>query len=960
MGFSALVSAPALTQNLLMLDIDLGPRSRLEPSEVVVLAAERFAPLPPFPGSRRERWSAEWDFASWPAGVAAFALFLALVIDDQQDGAVIRWGGCLVALACAAYWWFTRQRLGGRVHLSDVDIVKPLGTATEACRDELLVQTLVQALLALEASGDLTLSLEDGQAHAVPQTSADDNARRWPAYGLERALLRGQALPVAVVVFDWLSDGSHFPWKRGWRLVEHTMARRGLAQAPKAGDAPRLRDPALLAQARADSAALLARAAQCQRERPALWQALQSAIHAGLEARTVEPRREGLPNGGARLVYDYREAPLEALDAQAAGATAAAASAAAGPVPATRIASRWSLLLLAAGFALLAASGLHFEWGQHWLGGAQAGLLLAVYGCGVAEAQWRLRRWRHARLDVEDERWKAVLQKTSEDHARTHQRTFPVLLGALAAAVCVFFGDGAVWVCWATALLLALWLACSIKPSAQAYAQVVARQMDALEPASAGPPRHHAQVGASTAQSRPVELQVVAAADLPPAGGEAQALLGRSAVRRAALAQLDVWAVLSLGVLHGLCWLLAKGLRLPGPGASAEADVPFFELFVGAFFVMLVFGFLDWRDFTRAGQARPAASDEDWTGSAGTVLKLWQLALLVRLPFLFGLTEAADHSLHLQFTRSTAWAAAAAGLALVLHGLAHRWMRWRVLQGHPVPPPRRLVMLRVFGSDALADLQHLVEPWYRVGTIDYLEGYDTVGSRSDVQAAADSGRVEQVLVKTEAEVQARLNASPLEPGPDLRFRSAPFQCTGATWRSAVMGMLARADAVVMDLSSLAPNNQGCAWELQQLLNRVPLSRVTLLINDSTDLALLRQILQGAASRLAPDSPNAAVDVPIDTGPEALVWRLLSIGGRSVRRDDESHHDWLRRTDQRLDAERLFARLYASASPPREGPLRPGLSAARTRDWAFSGWHWRLAVVVLVAALAAYAGRPGAA
>src|ERR1035438_9190407 len=100
----------------------------------------------------------------------------------------------------------------------------------------------------------------------------------------------------------------------------------------------------------------------------------------------------------------------------------------------------------------------------------------------------------------------------------------------------------------------------------------------------------------------------------------------------------------------------------------------------------------------------------------------------------------------------------------------------------------------------------------------------------------------------------------------------------------------------MDLSSLSPTNQGCAWEIGQLLDRVPLSRVTLLVNDSTDLDCLEAILNNAARRVSAKSPNR--------GDPAAVWRLVRIGGLAKRQENESYFDWKRRIDSRLDPEVL--------------------------------------------------------
>lgn len=243
-----------------------------------------------------------------------------------------------------------------------------------------------------------------------------------------------------------------------------------------------------------------------------------------------------------------------------------------------------------------------------------------------------------------------------------------------------------------------------------------------------------------------------------------------------------------------------------------------------------------------------------------------------------------------------------------------RWWRRRRARARllkRVPKPLRLVMLRVFGSPSYDDLVELIQPWRRVGVIQHLEGFDTIGTRPEAIAAVKAGRLEEILIETGEQVERKLSALSLKPDREFLFERHSFQCTGGTWRLAVSRMMDNADAVLMDLSSLSPTNQGCAWEIGQLLDRVPLSRVTLLVNDSTDLQCLQDLLDTAARRVAADSPNLEDAKP--------VWRLLRIGGLAARQPGESYFDWRRRLDIRLDPEILASFLMSTAEPRRAEP-----------------------------------------
>jgi hypothetical protein len=59
----------------------------------------------------------------------------------------------------------------------------------------------------------------------------------------------------------------------------------------------------------------------------------------------------------------------------------------------------------------------------------------------------------------------------------------------------------------------------------------------------------------------------------------------------------------------------------------------------------------------------------------------------------------------------------------------------------------------------------------------------------------------------------------------------------------VLGRLAReSDAVLMDLRNFSSSNQGCIFEINELFNVVPLDHVVFVIDETTDLAFLREFL----------------------------------------------------------------------------------------------------------------------
>ena len=67
------------------------------------------------------------------------------------------------------------------------------------------------------------------------------------------------------------------------------------------------------------------------------------------------------------------------------------------------------------------------------------------------------------------------------------------------------------------------------------------------------------------------------------------------------------------------------------------------------------------------------------------------------------------------------------------------------------------------------------------------------------------------------------------------------------------------DTILIDLRSFSAANQGCLFELEQLVHHVPLHKVLLLVDDTTDNAFLEEQLQEIWSRLDAGSRNRDVE-----------------------------------------------------------------------------------------------------
>lgn len=193
-----------------------------------------------------------------------------------------------------------------------------------------------------------------------------------------------------------------------------------------------------------------------------------------------------------------------------------------------------------------------------------------------------------------------------------------------------------------------------------------------------------------------------------------------------------------------------------------------------------------------------------------------------------------------------------------------------------------LLLLRVFSlgkrSEQLLDV--LAPRWLRTGSIAFIAGPDlaTATVQPDQFLEYLARRIRRKFVRNEADLSRRLSELDLQPDPDGRYRVNQLLCFADTWQSAVRQLARRANAVLMDLRSFSEVNQGCLYELQQLLEHVAVGRILLIIDGTTDWQFLEATLHRLWASTSGGSPNRA------SGSSRLrVFRLERLTSREVHK-----------------------------------------------------------------------------
>jgi len=92
-------------------------------------------------------------------------------------------------------------------------------------------------------------------------------------------------------------------------------------------------------------------------------------------------------------------------------------------------------------------------------------------------------------------------------------------------------------------------------------------------------------------------------------------------------------------------------------------------------------------------------------------------------------------------------------------------------------------------------------------------------------------------------------------GIDLGFRSLEVPCYDDTWKLAVDEFLKRADVILMDLRGFSAQRLGCEYEVNVLMDAVPIERVVFLVEAGGDHLAVDALLQECWRQLAATSPN---------------------------------------------------------------------------------------------------------
>lgn len=254
--------------------------------------------------------------------------------------------------------------------------------------------------------------------------------------------------------------------------------------------------------------------------------------------------------------------------------------------------------------------------------------------------------------------------------------------------------------------------------------------------------------------------------------------------------------------------------------------------------------------------------------------------------------------------------------------------------------PLSIVYLRMFENQPRTRT-FIQGAWREFGYVYFLRSAKSVTPR-EFRRARESHDIAGLFISSREQFATQLARPPAEPsgrhwhsfkniGPrTIRVRdwhgSFPPQgllCHGAIWKAAVDLLLARADLVVLDMSGFMPDNLGVRYELQRVIDRVPIERVILLADRRSDRSFLRTQIRHAWEQMGDGSPNSGSQPRVARLAITDTYRKIrQVQGQPGPPGQPGQTGQTAQVRVKLKAHRSQSRRLAAAAPMARPQIRP--------------------------------------
>ena len=263
----------------------------------------------------------------------------------------------------------------------------------------------------------------------------------------------------------------------------------------------------------------------------------------------------------------------------------------------------------------------------------------------------------------------------------------------------------------------------------------------------------------------------------------------------------------------------------------------FVALLVLGFFIL---GLVGWKILRWIGKSYKEKKISDQTVMADSFILIFGIVQSVTLSF-----------------EGSLWILSGIVSFLVFKTLTIIGFKYKKIDNNKFVP--KLLLLRVFSlgkrSEKLFD--KLAKYWRNVGSIQLISGPDLATTTIEPHEFLDfiGGRLSRQFIGSSEVLEEHISNMDVKADSDLRYRVNEYFCYEDTWKVVLSRLANETDVVLMDLRGFNNDNDGCKFEIYEILNLQPANCIVFITDSTTNEDYLNDIMLDAWNSINADSPN---------------------------------------------------------------------------------------------------------
>lgn len=172
---------------------------------------------------------------------------------------------------------------------------------------------------------------------------------------------------------------------------------------------------------------------------------------------------------------------------------------------------------------------------------------------------------------------------------------------------------------------------------------------------------------------------------------------------------------------------------------------------------------------------------------------------------------------------------------------------------------KQLLYLRVFARNRDAEIlfKAITHQWRFIGPVLGIGGPDIATAYIEpIDFLQFLGfRSIRQFIKTKIEITQSIQDLDNKTDPDGRFRINNFYCNADTWKQTVSELFPQCSTILIDVRHFNPNNKGVLFEIEQMIQSIPLQKILFIYDETTDQKALNRYIDEFATKVPIGSPN---------------------------------------------------------------------------------------------------------